>query len=147
MSKHALTKVKEVLPSMFDDFFKPWNEWFDNNSGFSRTLTVPAVNITEQKDCYKAELATPGMDKDDFRLDVEGNILTISAEKEEDKEEKDKKYTRREYSYSSFSRSFTLPNEVKKEGIEAKYNNGVLHIILPKKDEVKNRETQKIKVN
>lgn len=147
MSKHALAKVREVLPSMFDDFFGPWNEWFDNNGLSSRALTVPAVNITEDKDCYKAELAAPGMNKDDFRLDVEGNILTISAEKEENKEEKDKKFTRKEYNYTSFSRSFTLPNEVKKEAIEAKYNNGVLQVILPKKDELKNRETQNIKVN
>lgn len=147
MSKNALTKVREVLPSMFDDFFKPWNDRFDGNNGFSRALTVPAVNITEEKDCYKAELAVPGMEKDDFRIDVDGSILTISAEKEEEKEEKEKKYTRKEYSYSSFSRSFTLPQEVKKDSIEAKYSNGILKVTLPKKDEAKNRESQKIKVN
>ena len=147
MSHNALTKVREILPSMFDDFFRPWNERFDGDNGFSRALTIPAVNITEEKDCYKAELAAPGMNKEDFRIDVEGNILTISAEKEEEKKESEKKYTRREYSYSSFSRSFTLPNEVKKDGIEAKYSDGILQITLPKKDEAKNQDAQKIKVN
>jgi HSP20 family protein len=147
MSHKALTKVREVLPSMFDDFFKPWNGWFDGNNGFSTALTIPAVNITEEKDCYKAELAAPGMDKDDFRIDVKGDILTISAEKEEEKKENEKKYTRREYSYASFSRSFTLPNEVKKDSIDAKYSNGILQITLPKQDEAKNQEAQKIKVS
>jgi HSP20 family protein len=80
-------------------------------------------------------LAVPGMEKEDFKIDVGGNILTISAEKEENKEEKDKRYNRREYNYSSFSRSFTLPDEVKQENIQATYENGVLALLLPKKVE------------
>jgi HSP20 family protein len=82
-------------------------------------------------------LAVPGMKKDDFNIDVEGNMLTISSEKEESKEEKEDKYTRKEYNYSSFSRSFTLPDEVNKEKIEAKYEDGVLKLMLPKKEEAK----------
>ena len=78
----------------------------------ARAMNVPAVNITEQKNDYLVSLAAPGMKKDDFKIDVDGNMLTISSEKEENKEEKDKKFTRKEYSYSSFSRSFTLPDEV-----------------------------------
>ena len=144
----ALTKVKGALPTFFDDFFsKPWNEWFDGNGLLQRTLTVPAVNIEEENNHYKASLAVPGMNKDDFRIDVEGDILTISAEKEEKKEEKDKKYTRKEYNYSSFTRNFTLPEEVKKDNIDARYTNGVLELILPKKEVSKERTTQKIPVN
>ena len=138
MSTKAVTKVG-MLPTVFDDFFKPWNEWFDNGGSLmGRMMTVPAVNIVEDKNDYKVSLAVPGMKKDDFNIDVEGNMLTISSEKEESKEEKDEKYNRKEYSYSSFSRSFTLPEEVNKEKIEAKYEDGVLKLMLPKKDEVKN---------
>ena len=147
MSANALSKVREVLPAAFDDFFKPWSEWFDGKNGISKVLTVPAVNIAEESDCYKATLAVPGMKKEDFDIDVDGNLLTISAEKEEQKEEKDKKYTRKEYNYSSFSRSFTLPNEVKKDSIVAKYNNGLLELTLPKKDDAKAASTKKVKVN
>ena len=77
------------------------------------------------------------MKKEDFKIDVDGNILTISAEKEEKKEEKDKRYNRREYNYSSFSRSFTLPDKVKQEDIQATYENGVLALLLPKKEEAR----------
>jgi len=137
MSTKAVTKVG-MLPTVFDDFFKPWNEWFDNGGSLmGRMMTVPAVNIVEDKNDYKVSLAVPGMKKDDFNIDVEGNMLTISSEKEESKEEKDEKYNRKEYSYSSFSRSFTLPEEVNKEKIEAKYEDGLLKLMLPKKEEVK----------
>src|SRR5678816_3497032 len=132
------TKTSERFPTFFDDFFKPWNEWFDNESNFPvRQARVPSVNITENKDEYNVSLAVPGMKKDDFRIDVEGNILTISCEKGETKEEKEKRYTRREYSYSSFSRSFTLPDEVNREKIDARYEEGLLKISLPRKEEVK----------
>jgi HSP20 family protein len=77
------------------------------------------------------------MKKDDFTIDVEGNVLTISSEKEESTEDKDGQYTRREYNYSSFTRSFTLPDEVNKEKIEAKYEDGVLKINMPRKEEAK----------
>lgn len=127
----ALTKVSERMPSVFDDFFKPWNEWFDNS--WSRSMNVPAVNITEEKNQYLVSMAAPGLKKEDFKIDVDGNMLTISSEKEESTEEKRKKFTRKEYSYSSFSRSFTLPEEINKEGIAAKYNDGVLNITLPRK--------------
>jgi len=97
-------------------------------------MNVPCVNITEQKDEYKVSLAAPGLKKDDFHIDVDGNMLTISCEKEENKEEKDNKFTRKEYNYSSFSRSFTLPDEINKEKIDAKYEDGVLRISLPRKE-------------
>lgn len=137
METRSLSKLSERTPFVFDDFFKPWNEWFDNGGLWSRTMNIPAVNITENKDDYLVSLAVPGMKKDDFKIDVNGNMLTISSEKEETKEEKDKKFTRKEYNYSSFSRSFTLPEEINREKIEANYENGVLKIALPRKEEAK----------
>lgn len=146
MGNLVLTKTGEKMPFVFDDFFKPWNEWFDNGGSWGKTMNMPAVNITEKKDEYQVSLAAPGLKRDDFKIDVEGNMLTISSEKEENKEEKDKKFTRREYSYSSFSRSFTLPEEINKEKIEAKYEDGVLRIVLPRKEEAKKLTAKHIAV-
>ena len=148
MGTQALAKVSERLPAVFDDFFKPWNEWFDDSNGgfFGRMTKIPAVNITEQKDEYKVSLAAPGLKKDDFKIEVEGNMLTISSEKEEKKDESDKKFTRKEYSYSSFSRSFTLPEEINMEKIDAKYEDGVLKISLPRNMESKKFSAKHIEV-
>ena len=138
MSTRALTKTNEVFPSVFfDDFFRPLNEWFGNGGLTGKSLATPAVNITESKDDYKVSVAAPGLKKSDFNIDVEGNMLTVSCEKEERKEEKDERHTRKEYNYSSFSRSFTLPEEVIKDKIEAAYEDGVLKLTLPKKEEAK----------
>ena len=146
MGTQALAKSGERMPSLFDDFFKPWNEWFDN-SGFSgRVMNVPAVNISEQKDNYLVSLAVPGVKKEDLKIDVDGNMLTISSEREESNEEKDKKFTRREYSYYSFSRSFTLPEEINKEKIDARSEDGVLKISLPRKEEAKKPAAKNIAV-
>lgn len=137
MNTKALAKRAERMPFFFEDFFnKPLLDLFDG--GFpSRTMNVPAVNITERKDDYMVSMAAPGLKKEDFKINVEGNMLTISSEKEEENEEKDERYTRQEYSYSSFERSFTLPNEVNKDKIDAHYQDGVLELVLPKKEEAK----------
>ena len=137
MSTQALTKPFEKQPSVFADFFKPWNEWFDNGGLWGRVMKIPAVNVTDNKDNYLVSVAAPGMKKNDFKIDIEGNMLSISCEKEETKEEKEKKYTRKEYSYSSFSRSFTLPEDVLRQKIEATYEDGVLNVKLPKSEESK----------
>lgn len=146
MGTLEITKAGTRMPTLFDDFFKPWNEWFDNAGLWGKVLNIPAVNITEQKDDYLVSLAAPGMKKEDFKIDVDGNMLTISAEKEESKEEKDKKFTRKEFNYSSFSRTFTLPEEILKEKIEAKYEDGVLKIVLPRKEEAKKPAAKQIAV-
>ena len=143
MSTKSITRAGKNLPTIFDDFFRPWNEWFDNGGSLERALTVPAVNITENKNGYQVSLAAPGMEKNDFNIDVEGNMITISSEKEDNLEEKDSRYTRREYSYSSFSRSFHLPDEVNQDKIEATYTDGVLNVMLPKKEEAKKAERSK----
>ena len=137
MSARAITKAPS-MPSVFEDFFKPWSQWFDDGGLTNRTMNIPAVNIKENGNHYTVTLAAPGLKKDDFKIDVEGNMLTISSEKEENKEEKDEKFTRKEYSYSSFSRSFTLPEDVKQEAIDAHYENGELKIMLPRREELKN---------
>lgn len=136
------------LPAFFDDMFKPWKDLLDINGGRSWTATVPAVNISEEKDVFKLSLAAPGMSKADFNVDVDGDTLTISAEKEEKKETKDEKISREEYNYSSFSRSFRLPEGVKKEGISAVYQDGLLKVTLPKKEESQNGgQTKKIEIS
>jgi HSP20 family protein len=138
MPTMTISKPRNLFPTVFDDFFRPWNDWFGNEPVFNRMLTVPAVNVIENDKQYKITVAAPGLKKDDFKVDLDGNMLTISAEKEETKEEKEEeRYTRKEYNYSSFSRSFTLPDEVNKEKIEALYENGVLNLTLPIKEEVK----------
>lgn len=146
METKALTRLSEKMPSLFEDFFKPWNEFFDNGGLWGRVVNVPAVNITEQKDQYLVAVAVPGMKKSDFKINVDGNILTISSEKEDTKEEKDKKFTKKEYSYSSFSRCFTLPDEVNKEKIDAHYEEGVLKISLPRIENEKKPSAKQIAV-
>lgn len=147
MSNQSLVKRAERFPSVFDEFFKPWNGWFNNGDHFwNKSLSVPAVNISESKDHYEVSLAVPGMKKEDFKIDVQGDMLTISSEKEESKTEKEKKFTRKEYSYSSFSRSFNLPDEVNKEKIEARYENGVLILSLPFNGEIRKEAAKQIAV-
>lgn len=136
MATRALSRPL-MTPSLFDDFFKPWNEWFDRPALLERRMTVPAVNVKENPDNYTVSLAVPGLKKEDFKIDMDGNMLTISCEKEENEEEKDEKYTRKEYNYFSFSRSFTLPEDVKQDAIDARYEDGVLNIKLPRLEEAK----------
>ena len=125
------------MPSLFEDFFRPFGQWFDDSGIVRRVANMPAVNIKENGDHYLVSVAAPGLKKEDFQIDVENNMLTIRSEKEEEKEEKDSRFTRREYSYSSFSRSFGLPDDVKQDGIDARYENGELRITLPRKEEAK----------
>lgn len=93
---------------------------------------VPAVNVSETEEAYQLELAAPGKVKEDFKVEVENGTISISSEEEVSNESENKNYTRKEYSYNSFSRSFTLPENVSEEEIEAKYQNGVLKLTLPK---------------
>jgi HSP20 family protein len=145
MSAKSLIKFDSRLPLAFDDFFKPWNELFDDSfPGVS--MKVPAANIAEQKNEYLLSLATPGLKKRDFKIGLDGKLLTISCEKEESNEEKGKKFSRKEYNYSSFRRTFTLPEEINQEKIGAKYEDGVLKISLPRIEEPKNSIVKQILV-
>jgi len=146
MSTKSLTRTRsnEMFPSIFDDFFRSWNERMGSSgSNWGRTMTVPAVNISENQNEYIVSVAAPGLKKNDFNIDVEGNMLTISCEKENMEEEDGQRHTRREYSYSTFSRSFTLPEDVTKDKIEATYEDGVLRINLPKTEQAKKAATSK----
>jgi HSP20 family protein len=147
MATKDVMRRSEALPSLFHDFFKPWDRWFDTNGGsLSPMLTVPAVNIVEKQDHFEISLAAPGMKKDDFNIDVEGNLLTISAEKEEQRQEKDERHTRREFNYTSFSRVFTLPDGVIRDKIDASYENGLLRLMMPKTEEAKKTPSKHINV-
>ncbi|WP_232302862.1 Hsp20/alpha crystallin family protein [Draconibacterium sediminis] len=120
-----------------------------NHSNFSSTNTsLPAVNVKETDDDFVIEVAAPGMSKNDFNVNFKNNVLTISSEKKNEKEEKNENYTRKEFSYQSFQRSFTVAeNAVVGEKISAKYDNGILHIVLPKRDEVKPQPERQIKIS
>jgi HSP20 family protein len=136
-----------MFPKLFSDFFdKELQDWA--NSNFSNTnTTLPAVNIKDTKDDYIVEVAAPGMSKKDFKINLKDNLLTIASEKEHKKDEEDEGYTRREYSYQSFSRSFTLPdNTVDSDKITAKYEDGELKIVIPKKEEAKPKAPKEIKI-
>ncbi len=132
-----------TLSSVFDEFF--------NNGFFNKDFTdatMPAVNIKELEKSYELEFAVPGLDKKDFNIDLNHNVLTVSYEKKNEDKEQEDNYTRREYSYESFQRSFTLPEgKVNYDKIKANYKNGILKIELPKRDEVITKANKKISIN
>lgn len=138
----SLVKRKEsLMPSWANDlldtsrFFSP--RLFDlGTDPFSIDFSsrVPSANINETDKEYKIELAVPGMERKDFKVAVENGVLYVSSEREEEQEDEDKNYTRREYSYSGFKRSFSLPENCVEDKIKAKYENGILNLILPKKE-------------
>lgn len=145
MSTTSLVKPTGLLPFSFEDFFRPWDEWVDR-SGFDRLFrqnSVPAVNISENQDDFAVTMAAPGLEKGDFKIDVRNNLLVISSEKEDTTEQQEKGYKRKEYSYNSFSRSFTLPEQVDKDKIEASYEDGILKLRIPKKEEAKQQDSVK----
>ena len=118
---------------------------FDNAWDFS--VKVPSANITENHKDYKIEVAAPGLEKKDFKIELENRMLTISSEKEEEKKEENKNFKRREFSYSSFSRSFQLPEEVLADKIDAKYENGILRLSVPKKEVTISKPKKEIKIS
>ena len=144
------------LSSLFNDWLRPDSIFekglFDiEPGGFPARLgvTVPSVNIKETPKEFTLELAAPGLERKDFNIEVDNHTLRISAEKEEKKEQKEtgNGYSRKEYSYNSFMRSFTLPENVKEGDIDAKYENGILMIHVPKAKETQEKPTKKIQVS
>ena len=133
-----------LLPSMWDSFYH--DDWFTLPNTPKSNTTTPAINIMENENDFIIELAVPGMKKDDFNIDIEKNLLTISAEKRTENENKDTTYTRKEFGYLAFERSFTLPETVDGDKINAKYTDGVLGITIPKKEEAKPKPPKKIQI-
>lgn len=145
-----MTLVKRtgsLFPSIWNGFLD--DDWFGNPNIAQAGTSVPAVNIKDTVDGYEVEMAAPGMHKEDFHVDLDNNMLTISAEEKSEHTDKDKDgtYTRREFSYSSFHRTFTLPDTVQAEKIAAKYKDGVLRITIPKKEEAKPKPVKQIAIS
>lgn len=140
-----------LLPTVSRFFDDDWNTLFDwSNRNFSHTATtLPSVNIRENNDEYRVEMAAPGMKKDDFHIEVINNVLTIRSEVKDEHEDKEgETYMRKEFSYQSFQRSFNLNNNIVDDTkIEATYKDGILHIILPKKEEAKPKPVRTIKIS
>lgn len=132
-----------VNGSWLSDFFD--DRLFD--SDWLRKQSMPAVNVNESDSKFEIEVAAPGLTKKDFNITVDNGVLTISSEKEEEKEDKKKDYTRREFSYSAFSRSFTMPENVNQEDIKASYEDGILRLHVAKKDveKIKSRKAIEVK--
>ncbi len=128
-----------LTPSFLNDFFgKDLFDWGFNNFSADGS-SLPKVNIMENKEAFMVEMAAPGMNKKDFKIELDNEILKISSEKEDQKEEKDNpRYVRREFSYQTFQRTFHLPkNVVDNTGIKAEYKDGMLRVYIPKREEAK----------
>ncbi|SKB43479.1 Hsp20/alpha crystallin family protein [Dyadobacter psychrophilus] len=128
---------KLLLNDFFDNNTVDISAMFDFDSDFSRyglSAKIPSVNITENNENYSIQLAAPGLEKKDFKIEVENDMLTISSKKEQESDEEKDNYRRREFSYQSFSRSFQLPENSQTDKIEAQYQDGILKLTLPKKE-------------
>lgn len=142
-----MTLVKRsnsLFPTFFDDFMG--RDWFLENDWETRA-TVPAVNIVENDNAYAVEMAAPGMKKDDFKVELDNNLLTISYEKEVDHEDTNDKFTKREFNYQSFRRSFTLPESADANKIKANYKDGLLKLDIPKKEVAKHKASKLISIS
>ena len=128
--------TKSFVNGLFDEFF---NRGIADYVGHDTVFSHPSANVTESKDAFKVELAAPGFDKSHFSLQVEKDQLIISAQREAKTEDEaaTERYVRREFRYDAFKRSFKLPQTVNQDSIAAVYNNGILSVTLPKKEEAK----------
>jgi HSP20 family protein len=127
------------MPNLFDDDFFPVLS--------NRTSSMPAVNIREDEKNYTLDLAVPGINRDDLKIDMNDDVLTISSETKNETEENKDGFKRKEFSYSSFCRSFYIPENANRDKIEANYKEGILSVVIPKQDEEKNKLTRQIKIS
>lgn len=134
------------ISSWMDEFL---NTGFGNEfvSNFNTGITLPAVNVLDKAEEYVVEMAVPGLKKSDFDINLDNQLLSISAETQTDNTEEEHNFTRREFGYSSFKRTFSLPETVERDKINAKYNDGILRVVLPKRDEAKKKPSKQIKVS
>ena len=138
-----MLRKANYTPSIFDDFL----DTDIARDFFTNERSTPAVNVSEEEDKFTIEVAAPGLNKADFRVMVENNVLTISSEKKDENEEKGKNYMRKEFNFTAFSRSFTLPENVEEEKIQAKHKDGILHVVVPKSDKEKSRPGRAIDIS
>ena len=144
--KPEWTENEFNVPSLFDDFVMRdlFTPSFRNNG-----VSTPAVNIIETSDAYRLEMVAPGMKKEAFNVSQQDGVLTVSYEHEDNRggERRDWKYHTHEYNYHSFSRSFYLPETVESEKIEAKYTDGILNLVIPKKEEARTKPPRRISIS
>jgi HSP20 family protein len=131
-----MVSIQDEMNKLFDDFFGHPVARTDWTEG----VWSPSVDVSEDKDNVVIKAEMPGMNKDDVKISIQDNVLTLKGEKRQEKEQKDKNYHRVERSYGSFCRSFQLPTSVKSDNIKANYKDGVLSVTLPKTEEVKPKE-------
>ncbi|WP_396170236.1 Hsp20/alpha crystallin family protein [Flavobacterium sp.] len=152
----TLVKKDGLFPSLenksihnfFDDFItKDLFDWTDRNFA-ALGSNLPSVNLKETDTKIEVELAAPGMKRDDFKVEIDNDILMISSEKEDKKEEVNKKenYIRREFNYQTFSRTFSLPETIDENKIEATYKDGILHVMIGKKEGIQKRSLKSIPI-
>lgn len=135
---------KRYVPAYWDDFFN--DNFFNKYAAADCNYNSPAVNIVEDDNEYRIEMAVPGMSKKDFNINLEDDVLTISREQNEEKKEDNLRYMRREFSYSTFKRSFQLPDTVDQEKIKASQESGIISIQLPKRKEVVQKTQKQIEI-
>lgn len=134
------------VSAALNDFFKPWGDWFPDRHLWGKTFTVPAVNIKENGNEYLVSIGIPGVKKEDIRVDVHDRTVSVSAASEHKEEERKDEYTLKQYNYSSFSRSFSLPEGAQADKIDAVYENGELKLSIPKAVPQSRKETVNINV-
>jgi HSP20 family protein len=140
-----MIRRKSILPSFNDEFFG--NDVFARFFETPANTTMPAVNIKEGKEDFTIEVAAPGYEKKDFKIDLNNSVLEISTEKEEKNEQNEDKNLRCEFRYSSFKRFFTLPESVESDKIKATYKDGILNVLIPKKEEAKVKPVRQISIS
>lgn len=139
---NGVKRNNDLFPGLLEDILS-------NDPFFKRDFAsyVPAVNIAETAENFSIELSAPGFDKEEFRIEVENDVLTVSGERKTEKKEEGKTYTRKEFSYGSFKRVFSLPKTVDTDKIEAKYESGILQVIVSKKEEAKAKPVREIRIS
>lgn len=146
MKMVSLNRRPNGMPSVFDMFDDLFTSNWPQKSLIEKGIFTPSVNVTESDKNFRLEFAAPGFEKKDFDINIEKDFITVSAKKEMNNEAKEENYTRREFSFESFERTFTLPENVNAEQIEALYENGILNVVLPKKDVQIEKPVKKVEI-
>jgi HSP20 family protein len=141
---NAVVRNGYSYPTLLETFFG--KDAVSDRFAPAFTDSTPAINVLENEDGYRIEVAAPGMQKSDFKLDLNHNHLTISARKEQNEEQTNEKYTRREFRYASFQRTFTLPTSIDPEKVQATYTDGILGIELPRREEARVKPSRQIEI-